>query len=73
MELIVYVFISESKVKSYLYLRHLTEDNPEVPYFKTWRVLKTKTSVVTDTYKIYVNSIKWKTKRGFYKQHDEYE
>lgn len=67
MKLIIYAFISESKTQCYLHLKHLTDDNPQVPYFKTWRALKTQSNIVTDAYKIDVSRIIWKTKRGFTK------
>jgi hypothetical protein len=68
---VIYVFISENKTKCYLYLKHLTEDNPQVPYFKTWRALKTQPNIVTETYKIDVSRLIYKTKRGFNKKNKE--
>jgi hypothetical protein len=73
MDHLIYVFIEENNVKCYPNLRQLTENNTNVPYFYTAKLLKKKSIVIRKDYTVAVTRMKWKTKRGFYKQHDEYE
>jgi hypothetical protein len=73
MDHLIYVFIDENNIKCYPNLRQLANDNTKVPYFYMSKLLKKESIVKGRTYTVAVTRMKWKTKRGFNKQSNEYE
>jgi hypothetical protein len=60
----VYVLIEGDRVEVYHNLKHLTDNNRHIPYYKAYRgLLENKSSYKTDKYSIHPRVIKYTTKR----------
>lgn len=59
----IYVLITKEGVEVYKNLKHLTDNNHKVSYFKAYRALLKKGSYFTEDYSITECVLKYKTNR----------
>jgi len=72
MERKIFVLIRGQEVKCYMSLRHLTQNNSDIHYFKALRYLKKKNPYITPDFSIYADNVVYKRKKRKFKNKENY-